>query len=591
MSVESNFEIICEDPFRNVINGVSGSCYSFNISYEEPADTHNNYNKLNRGKDITITYPVECAAELDRLQHLNVQAAAHNQENYTTPILEKRIDEIAIELADLCFKSESRKVTDFCVYPRHIYALLIHDVLGMSSFGDLTKHLLENKMISDTIGYEEPTKQRNYYRIDNKLKNRGQRRIISNAAKRIVHGMWRNGYPLPKKITSEWRLDVEPLINISNINPSTRRAAICNWMEYLLPKLVHNITFNRNNNKIYSISKIIGSLAQAALINGCYSSELTAGWHYNDDELIGGRQLSNLMSKVDTERISEMFQLVNDNFINIASDLGFFHSGYNYAADTTWIDHYGDGMAEVINNPEECNTGIGLCYGAVSIMEQDARFAVGIDVVYDKKNTVDEFSDSLINLHYDHAINGIYMDREFSSGKGVQTCRMYTDKWVIRTKISDEGEIREKYDETSEGDSFGPKKVDFAGIKPKPQLYIHPIDDEEHPADTNDTHMLYLVGDGFDQDDGQDIHDTYRSRWSIETYFRQLKHDFSPKSKTNDINERLFLINIGQFFYNVHTLINRVPSPRYGLPLDIPYYMVLKGIVEYTFTREAAFVQ
>lgn len=590
MTVESNFEITYEDPFRSVLDGVSGDYCSFNISYEEPADTHNNYNILTRGKDITITYPVECAAELDRLQHLNAQAAAYNQEIYITPVIEKNIDEIAIELADISFKSESKMITEFCVKPRHIYAILIHDIRSMSSFGDLTEHLLENKMISNKIGYEEPTKQRNYYKIQNKLKNRGQRKIIFNAAKRIVHGMWRNGYPLPKEIISEWGLSIEPSIEMSNINPSTKRAAICNWIDFLLPKLYQNITFNRNRNKSYSIKKIIGSLAQAALINGCYSSGLTAGWHYDDDELIGGRQLSNLMSEVDTETTSEMFQLVNDNFINIASDLGFFNAGYNYAADTTWIDHYGDGMAEVINNPKECNTGTGICYGAVSIMEQDARFAIGIDVVYDKKNTVDEFSDSLIDLHYDHAINGIYMDREFSSAKGVQTCRMYADKWVIRTKKSDEGEIREKYDETSKGESFGPKKVSFAGIKPKPQLYIHPIDNEEHPADTNDTHMLYLVGDGFDQDDGQDIHDTYRSRWSIETYFRQLKHDFSPKSKTNNINERLFLINIGQLFYNIHTLINRVPSPKYGLPLDVPHYMVLKGIVEYTFTREAAFV-
>jgi hypothetical protein len=595
MSIESNYTITYQDPYRIHIPGVSGYCHTFIPTYKQPSNNQY-YKTLRRGSNKTITYPVTCADELDHLKYQSGQAAIKNEKNRTTKIgklsqfdKHKQIDEITIELADLAFYAENKPLTSFKEDPKHIYSLLIYELRCMSSFGDLTKYLLENPDLATKIGYEDPTCKRNYYRISNNLKEKGKRKIISNAAKRIVHGIFRNGYPIPDKILAGWNLNVESPINVSNMHSATIRAAIYNWMDYLFPEIAKNISFNRTNNKSFSIIQIVGSLAQAALIEGCYSARPTAGWHYNDDELIRAEQLSNLMSSVDIEKTRNMFRQVNENFINTISDFGFFESGYNYAADATWIDYYGDNMKETINNPHDCNTNEGLCFAAVSIMSPHSRFAVGIDIVYDKKNIVDKFSNFLYQLSGDNSINGIYMDRGFFSDTGVQTCRIFTSKWVIRAKVPPKGEIREKYNEISKGESFGPEKIGFSGVKPRPKLYIHPIEEENYPANTSESHMLFLVGESFDKCDGQEIYDSYRRRWSIETYFRQLKNNFSPKTRTKNINERFFLINIGQLFYNIHTLINRVPSPRYGVLLNVPHYMVLKGIVEYVFSRDNAF--
>jgi len=597
MSIQPFFEVTYIDPYCQYIPGVDRECYTFNLSYDELAGTHGKYNTLERGTDITITYPLANANELDRLSHISTQAASDNRDKYITKIggldqlnVEKQIDNIIIKLSDLAFESENRKITNFSADPRHVYSLLICYIRGMSSFGDLTEHLLQNPEIAEEIGYDKPDKKRNYYRIENELEERSQRKIISNAAKRIVHSLWRNGYPLPGKITNSWELEAEMPITVSSREPSVKRAALVNWMAYLLPRLKDDITFDRGDNTKYSILEIIGSLAQAALIQGCYSAKPAAGWHYNDNELMGGRRLSDLISDVDTEKTINIFNQINNKFINIATDLGFFDSGYNYAADTTWINYYGDDMPETINNPKRCTTGEGLCFASASIMENNARFAAGIDIVKSKENYANIFSSILVDIAHEHPIKGIYMDREMVSDDNVQTCRLYSDNWVIRCKKLPKGEIEEKYNSLEKGDSFGPEKVSFSGVKPDPQLYIHPIGDEdEYPGETSGSHMLFLVGDGFDEDDGQDIHDNYRSRWSVETFFRQLKHNFAPQTKTNDIEERLFLLNIGMLFYNIHTLINRAPSPRYGLPLDAPHYMVLKGIVEYVFNREAAY--
>jgi hypothetical protein len=283
-----------------------------------------------------------------------------------------------------------------------------------------------------------------------------------------------------------------------------------------------------------------------------------------------------------------MFKQVNQEFMNVANDLGFFKTGYKYAADTTWVDWHGSNQGPIINNPEECNTDSGWLFAAVSIMATDARFAVGTDIVNNKSDVIDHYQQYLVDIVQRNDINGIYMDREFASADGVEMCQFISEKWVIRAKNLNNGDINDKYNQTAKGESYGPEPIDFAGVTPRPQLYIHPLNDEE--IDTDDTHMLFLVSRKFDETDGAYIYDSYHSRWNIETYFRQLKNDFTPKSKSPSPEERLFLYNIGLIFYNIHTLINRAPSPKYGLRLNVPHDMVLQAIVDHAFSREDPFI-
>jgi len=278
---------------------------------------------------------------------------------------------------------------------------------------------------------------------------------------------------------------------------------------------------------------------------------------------------------------------VHREFISIASELGFFSTGYDYAADTTWVNWDGDNMPELIDNPMRCETESGWCFAAVTCMNSDARFAFGINMVTDKSKIVDHYEGFLTQIARNHPINGVYMDREFTSGKAVKMCHSLTDEWVIRAKTT-KGPIKTHTEEASVGEPVGPKQIDFADVTPRPKLYLHPLE-EGHRDSIEGTHMKFLVSKSFEEADRDYIYQTYQNRWNIETFFRQLKHDFSPTTKTPSSESRVFLFNVGALFYNIHTLINRAPSPRYGLRLDIPYYMVLQAIVEFSFTRAGPF--
>jgi len=594
MTSNTTLSVVFEDPYRERIPRISGTKYEFTLSYSELPDTRSNNQSLTRSTDSTITYPVAEHSELHRLKHLSAQAAAANQRKYETPVggldeirIEIEIDEIAVELFGFVRQATNTQLTSLSCPDSIAKALLLHDIWDFNSIPKLINHLHSHPAVAELVGCEDTITKSKLYQANKRLKSNSERRYIHAAATRIVHAFWRNGYPLPDQIRSGHELTVEPLIRETHIDAATRRSAVFNWIANILPPLTDHISFDRAANTSYTITDIVGSLAQAALIDGVYAAEDMAGWHYNDDDLIGGRHLTDLLSDLTIRSINNTFRDVHREFISIASELGFFSTGYDYAADTTWVNWDGDNMPELIDNPMRCETESGWCFAAVTCMNSDARFAFGINMVTDKSKIVDHYEGFLTQIARNHPINGVYMDREFTSGKAVKMCHSLTDEWVIRAKTT-KGPIKTHTEEASVGEPVGPKQIDFADVTPRPKLYLHPLE-EGHRDSIEGTHMKFLVSKSFEEADRDYIYQTYQNRWNIETFFRQLKHDFSPTTKTPSSESRVFLFNVGALFYNIHTLINRAPSPRYGLRLDIPYYMVLQAIVEFSFTRAGPF--
>jgi hypothetical protein len=91
-----------------------------------------------------------------------------------------------------------------------------------------------------------------------------------------------------------------------------------------------------------------------------------------------------------------------------------------------------------------------------------------------------------------------------------------------------------------------------------------------------------------DETDLRSIYYIYQKRWSIETFFDQLKNDLAAPSNSPSAELRFCLLNIAALYYNFHTLMNRAPSPTYGLRLDVPFYEVLIAIVDVVYTRSGA---
>lgn len=551
-----------------------------------------------RGEDIDLEHPVADVQELYHRAHLTVQLAEVTQQSEPEALQFEAggvpetpaaiFDAAILAVADRALEAESVTDTQVPTDEEYVKALLLHDAWGLDSHPLLATHLTETTPIARQLGLDPVPNQSTFWRADDELETIGCRDAVRAAATRAVHAVFRRVAETPQSALTAHGLDVPTAINEAAIAGATHRAAIRNWIDYLLDRVLAPVSFDRAANRSYSVEEILAAVAQAALINGLQSANPTASWYYDPDDIPTAGQVSRLLRSVDLDQILQMFTGVNRRFIKVASDIGFFQRDYDYALDTTWIVWDGkheerDGELKLIENPKQGKTGKGWLFAAGCVMDLDARFSLGVDLVEDKSETTEQFRFLLRAAGQRGGVGRVHIDREFYDGDAVRMCRGITGPdWTIRAKR--QGEAKTLLRETPPDESAFVRDINFSDVTPNPNLYVHPV-----PAwvrdDTGPTHMAFLTDLSPETTDLASIYERYQKRWTAETLFRQLKHDFGARTSSPSRKLRLFLLNIGALFYNIHTMVNRARSPNYGLRLDVPFYQVLLGVVDTVYTR------
>jgi len=209
-----------------------------------------------------------------------------------------------------------------------------------------------------------------------------------------VHAAARHGITIPESALKAHGLDVSVPIDEREVAGATRRAAIRNWVDSLLDELLEPISFDRSENLRHAVEAIIAAVAQGAYAHGLNSARPTASWYYETGEVPTAGQVSRLLRGIDSQEILRMFTDINRRFIRIASEYGFFDRDYNYyALDTSWVMYEGkhvgeDGELKLMENPKD---GTAWLFAALCVMDVDARFALGLDLVEDKSETTEQF--------------------------------------------------------------------------------------------------------------------------------------------------------------------------------------------------------
>lgn len=568
------------------------------IPIKHKLDTNSNIHK--RGKDTRITNPVDDVRELEYQKYLAVQIGKANSKYVSPPSggsewssHDKMIafDHGILDTSSAALRAEQRAAATLPIREKYVRAIILYGAWGWDSRRELIEHLEAVSEIRSRLGFERPPSQSTIARKVNKLKKEDDWAAVKRAAIQGVHAVMQRGIPLPQTVADSHGLDIPPVIDETLVDEGTRREAIRNWVRLIFDTVLDEITFRRGQNSQYSVQQIVAVIAQAVLINGVESGPAMARWDYDNTEIPTAAHVSRLLAETDRSEIQIMFTDATIEFISLAQSLGFFGEEYNLACDPTWVTWWGansDLVAKLIKNPSECASGQGWCFSTVAVTETDARFAIGIDIAENKKERVAQFRRLLRPLVPEDNIGRIHIDREFYSAKAIRMCRAMTgNNWVIRAKRPNEGKIQEVIDSTPPGSPNYQTNIGFGNLDIKPNLFVHPVPKTLQKEYQMGEHVSFLSDLSTDEYSTADIFNSYRSRWSIETTVRQLKHNFTPQSTSPNPNTRLFLFQISLLFYNMHVLINQAPSPKYALRLTVPYYEVLKAIVDVTFTRVA----
>jgi len=562
---DDSIQITVTDRYASVFD--RDPTYQTTVDYPEAAAP-----ALYRGRPLSVEYPLATPEEFACLSPIEDQLAEENTASEFNE--DAQFDQIVLDMVPLALDAEQVSVSDFRMKEKYVRALLIKNARCFDSNSSLTEHLYANPALASRIGFESIPDQSTFWKHNN---DRDQG-LLSSVVSRVVHGAFRNGIHVPPQTKNAYNLGVTSKVTTNTITQNVENKLLVNWVDEILDAIVDPLTFGRAANSSYEINEIIGSTALAALINGPYSAPIFGSWFFDDTTIIGDH-LYDLIKSLDKEDIDRIFNEIRANIVNYSSKIGFFDERKNIGLDTTWVTWTGGDGIRTINNPERCHSGEGWCFAALGLTSSGSRFTLGIDLVQNKTSTVNIFRRQLreaIKSGID--IGRIHADREFYSKSAVYMCRAIAgDNYAIRVKLDSDGDPPEtvKSMDLSPGEAEIEPDMDFAGITPK----VNVCGQRVPKNSKKDIEYMGFLTD-LTEDDVQpsSLYQTYNKRWSIESYFRQLKHEMAPQTKSPSPLVRLFLFKLGTVFHNVHVLINNARSPTYGYCLDTQYYQVLTAI-------------
>lgn len=556
--------------------------YSHRLRYSGDVD-------VTRGQATSVESPAETTAENTHRAQLAVLFGEGNKDEVESGSDQATLfDETVLDLAETAFEAVAMSPERLPVENRYVTALLLHDAWAMNSRPRLVRHLQAQESIAQRIGFESIPDQSMFARKGTELKDAGYRDSLEAAANHIVFAACRNGIDIPAEVEEAYGLDLSPEIADPH-SEATKHYELLDWVETVFKEILDPITFDRASNRSFTTEQIIATIALAALGSGPDSAYSNGSWRFDPDEIPSHSHVSELIRDLDLDEIMAMFTQVNRQFIQYASELGFFDRASDFAVDTTWIEWDGEAEPEMklIENPKVGKTGKGWCFSGVTVIDPEARFSLGLNLVRRKDLRIEQFRRLLRMASQEIEIGRVHSDREFFSEKAVRTFRTIAGtNWVIRAKRLEKGEVQAAIDDAVEGESYDHPDVAFANLNRTVGVYAHPLQDK-HKAASGNTHMAFLSDLPKEDIDLRSIHYRYAKRWNIETYLRQVKHRFAPETESPSPKIRLFNLNVGSVFFNLHTLINRATS-QLGFILDVPFYDVLNAIVEATFTRKEA---
>jgi hypothetical protein len=546
------------------------------------------------GDDLKINYPVKHIDQFEALRFIESQFAAHNSREGIDDTL---IDRAIYELIPVCLKHEGLQLPNNRKEAARVRALILKQSRNINSTGDLIKYLNDSPETAKLFGLEMNNSNLSTSTLSRtRIKFGMDRQLVQNSIYRIRRALIRNGI-CPDSSGNECG-EKRKIPQDSEITYSLRYQGLINWCDLLLEKLTEDITFNRSKGSKYTIREIIATLAVLISNNNDHRGWRLAQLRYKDDIITPSRINQIIYQSIGEENftpakesIENIGSKLNENLLQFAADeLGFFSRPLNIAFDPTWVSlpkkiEY-EKVPGAMGNPMLTGNG-GFCFATGASVTPMSKFSLGVKLLTDKSTLPDTVNQMLLMIDKYSDIGKVIADREFDRPEIIEQFKfMAGNKWVVRCRkhndLIDAEEYRRLRRDGKAVISFGGTTINaFWKDISESNINFGQINDDDD--------FIVLSGAELDDNTITDLASIYSERWLVETYIRELKHDFGSINRNKRVLEKLFMLNISSVFYNIFKIINQSLSPSYGLPLRPTFYEVLFGVAESTFSHRSQF--
>jgi hypothetical protein len=540
------------------------------------------------GDHIEIQYPVSNTAILDDLTLIESQFAAANAISDVDP---GRVDTAIINAVQFYLDQEEVELPDDPVQAARVRALIFNRARGINSRPELMDYLETHPEVAQSLGIERTDWLGSESTLSRTASGWGiDRQPVQNAICRAQHLLYRNGIMLDRFAGLGYQAN-QPIPHDAQLPGRLRCQGLVNYTDLLLNQLP-DISLGRDGATQYSPRDIIAAMAQMALYNNPTKGRQLAQWQYERD-IITPQRIQQIVSEhlyqgnilLGKSRIERLDEQLHQALFEFADNIGLFRKPIDIALDPTWVPVTGD-MDDVEDTPGAIGNPAlpgeakgGFTYPLAVSFTPMASLSLGVKYVTEKSKYANEFRKLLSRINNFCNIGLVLADREFDSADMIELLRSAAgNEWIIRVRENDKmitSSISQSLAEVGTAQlTIGDQSVHVFAKDYTPTL-----------SSMNEDGNIILLSDmSPEETDPSTLVDKYLQRWSVETYIRQIKHDFSPMIQQESAPINHFMFTIASVFYNIWAIINQSVSPIYGLPLQPEYYDILNAIVQSTFT-------
>lgn len=516
---------------------------------------------------------------------------------------ERNYIDLSIDFFESYVSNSDYEIGEFSVKEKYVKAIFLKEVCNLNSqkfvekVSDSTKEEIElqTDIHDGTISHKK-----------NELENH---EFIRNVAERAVHLLLCSSIEVPDFISSNWDMDPDKQIYYSR---SQTQTGLRNWVDELTEVLS---PLSQHYDSTDQFVRDVGYSAHCALLDTAPTgARNTADWAYPRSNIPTGsafmkrvKEMNNPTQKFhprNPTELSETFDSCFNNFISLASTLGYYDSKQQVAIDSTYIPTEA-GAPDDLTVDGSSSGRVSEKYGerrwiyqiATTIM-YPSKFVLSIEPLYDKSNKNLRLEPKLRQIsNLDINIDTIVCDSAYYEKKSIRMLRKYQPDWIVRAEVRGESDIAQlvnKVQESGTPESETEIEISTPPLTPKPNALAYPLSDIVDTTD-NDTQitfsdpaataddsgddrerftdvdpdeqvLAYVVGGDIDDATKRKTQVAYRTRKRIESMFGQIKDNCLVDTESHDPAVRYYTVAMGCMFYNFNYLINRTLSPQYGIP-------------------------
>jgi len=230
-------------------------------------------------------------------------------------------------------------------------------------------------------------------------------------------------------------------------------------------------------------------------------------------------------------------------------------------------------------------------YQLLTIANAGSPFVLNIRPIYEKSNISDRLDNQLAMIdQLPINVELLIGDKDYYNTAVIKSIRKHLSKdWLICAE--ERGNIEKMHNICAKGESMSMENMDFGEfvLSNSPNGFIYPnseiddgqatlgdiVDDNENETrvvyghESFSGHIGYVTDRPLSKNSIRELHVLYRRRASVESIIGQLRNTYWAPSRSQNPIVRYYFAAAAGLFYNIHTLVERILTPRNGLPLNV----------------------